>query len=201
LVPAAGRQTPDGRRGSSSGGSAGWERPKQEAAVAITLELYLEHQIIRGDFKDEPGHRPIDLLNSVGGTMIVLSDAWSASLHAEAPPVRLDTVRVKRTQILLVVAQNTAPLPPRRFRVGFVEKRPMRAMVGLGPFSVAGTIHVGSHEQSSITTLEHDVSGRFFIPVTQAEVRSQYHPRWRIEADLMFVNRAAITFSSTTPLP
>jgi hypothetical protein len=173
----------------------------REAAVAITLELYLEHQIIRGSFKDEPGQRPIDLLNSVAGGMIGLSDAWSASLHVEAPPVWLDAVRVRRSQILMVIAQNTTPLPPRRFRVGFVEKRPLRAVVGLGPFSVAGTMHVGSHEQASVMTLEHDVSGRFFIPVTEAQVRSQYHPRWLIEADLMFVNRAAISYSYAMPNP
>ena len=167
--------------------------------MAITLELYLEHQIIRGDFKDEPGHRPIDLLNSVAGGMIALSDAWSASLHVEAPPVWLDTVRVRRSQILMVIAHNTIPLPPRRFRVGFVEKRPLRAVVGLGPFAVAGTMHVGTHEQASVITLEHDVTGRFFIPVTEAEVRSQYHPRWLINADLMFVNRAAISYSYATP--
>ena len=167
--------------------------------MAITLELYLEHQIIRGEFKDDPGQRHIDLLNSASGGMIMLTDAWSASLDAEAPPVRLDSVRVKRTSILLVVAQNTAPLPPRRFRVGFVEKRPLHAVVGLGPFSVAGALHVATHEQSSLANVEYDASGRFFIPVTGAEVRSQYHPRWRIEAELMLVNRGAITYSCAVP--
>lgn len=169
--------------------------------MAITLELYLEHQVIRGSFKDEPGQRPIDLLNSVAGGMIGLTDAWSASLHVEAPPVWLDAVRIRRSQILIVIAQDTAPLPPRRFRVGFVEKRPLRAVVGLGPFAVAGTMHVGSHEQASVITLEHDVSGRFFIPVTEAQVRSQYHPRWLVEADLMFINRAAIGYSYAMPNP
>ena len=110
-------------------------------------------------------------------------------------------VRVRRAQILMVVAQNTSPLPPRRFRVGFVEKRPLRAVVGLGPFAVAGTMHVGSHEQASVTTLEHDVSGRFFIPVTEAQARSQYHSGWVIEAELMFVNRSAISYTYAVPTP
>ena len=167
--------------------------------MAMTLELYLEHQIIRGEFKDEPGQRPIDLLNSASGGMIVLTDAWSASLHAEAPPVRLHSVRVKRASILLVVAQNTAPLPPRRFRVGFVEKRPVHSVVGLGPFTVSGMLHVATHEHSSIANVEYDATGRFFIPVTGAEVRSQYHPRWRIEADLMLVNRGAIGYTCAVP--
>lgn len=183
------------------GRDVGWQGLIQEAALAITLELYMEHQIIRGSFKDDPTHRPIDLLNSVAGGMIGLTDAWSASLHVEAPPVWLDVVRVKRSQILMVIAQNTSPLPPRRFRVGFVEKQPLRAVVGLGPFSVAGTMHVGSHEQASIITLEHDVTGRFFVPVTEAQVRSQYHPRWVIEADLMFVNRSAISYTYSVPNP
>ena len=169
--------------------------------MAITLELYLEHQIIRGDFKDEPGQRPVDLLNSAAGSMIQLTDAWSISLHAEAPPARLYAVRVRRDEALLVVAHDTSPLPPRVLRVGFVEKRPMRAVIGLGPFAVEGTIHVGIREQSASTSLEHDVSGRFFIPVTQARVRSQYHPRWLIESDLVFVNRGAISYSHAIPDP
>jgi len=172
--------------------------------VAITLELYLEHQIIRGSFgrfKDDSSFRPIDLLNYVTGEIIELTDAWSASLHAEAPPVRLDTVRVKRAHILMVIAHDTAPLPPRQTRITYVEKRPFRAVLGLGPFSVAGTMHIPANEQESIATLEHDASGRFFVPITEAQVRSQYHTRWLVEAPVMFVNHAAISYTCSMPTP
>ena len=168
--------------------------------MAITLELYLEHQIIRGSFgryKDDSNFRPIDLLNYVTGEIIELTDAWSASLHVEAPPAWLDTVRVKRSQILLVVAQDTTPLPPRQLRITFVEKRPFRAVLGLGPFSVSGTLHLNPQEQESLAALEHDSSGRFFVPVTDATVRSQYHKRWQIAAQVMFVNHGAIGYTHT----
>jgi hypothetical protein len=168
--------------------------------VAITLELYLEHQIIRGSFgrfKDDSSFRPIDLLNYVTGEIIELSDAWSASLHAEAPPVWLDTVRVKRTHILMVIAQDTSPLPPRQLRITFVEKRPFRAVLGLGPFAVAGTMYLNPQEQESLAALEHDSSGRFFVPVTEAQVRSQYHKRWTVEAQVIFVNHGAIGYTHT----
>jgi hypothetical protein len=170
--------------------------------VAITLELYLEHQIIRGSFgryKDDSNFRPIDLLNYVTGEIIELTDAWSASLHMEAPPVWLDTVRVKRSHILLVIAQDTTPLLPRQLRITFVEKRPFRTVLGLGPFSVAGTMYLSPHELETVATLEHDSAGRYFVPITEAQVRSQYHKRWQVEAQVMFVNHGAIGYAHTLP--
>jgi len=168
--------------------------------VATTLELYLEHQIIRGEFRDEEGQRAIDLLNSAAsGAIIALTNAWTASLHYQAAPVRLHTVRVRRPQVFLVVPGDNAPLPPRRFRTGFSERQPLRALVGLGPFTVAGTHYIGLHEQPNVGTLEHDPTGRFFIPITDAVVRSQFNPKWTFAVPLLFANRGAIAY--TAPLP
>lgn len=168
--------------------------------MAITLELYLEHQIIRGNFQssmDDSNFRPVDLLNYVTGDVVELTDAWSASLHVEAAPVWLDVVRVKRERIFLVFAQNPKPLPPRQLRVAFVQKRPVRAVLGLGPFAVAGTMYIPSDREDTLVALEHDSTGRFFVPVTEAQVRSQYHPRWLVNADVMFFNHAAIGYIHT----
>lgn len=168
--------------------------------MATTLELYLEHQIIRGDYRDEEGQRTIDLLNSTAsGAIIVLANAWSASLHHQAPPTRLHTARVRRPSVYMIVPPSGAPLPARRFRTHFSERQPIRAIVGVGPFTVAGTHYIGVHEQVSIVTIEHDPTGRFFIPITDCVVRSQYNPKWTFEAPVVFANRNAIAF--TAPLP
>jgi hypothetical protein len=160
----------------------------------------LEHQIIRGDFRDEEGQRTVDLLNSAAsGAIIALANAWTASLHYQATPARLHTARVRRTQVFMVVPSDAAPLPPRRFRTGFSERQALRALVGLGPFTVAGTHYIGLHEQPTLVTIEHDPTGRFFIPITDAVVRSQYNPKWTFEAPLILINRGAIAF--TAPLP
>jgi hypothetical protein len=169
--------------------------------VAITLDLYLDHQIIRGDLPSEAGLRPIDLVNAAMSGVLQLTDAWSVSLHAEAPPTRLDAVRVRRSSVLVIVPQGPAPLPPRIFRTGFVEKRKMQVEVGLGPFTVNGSFYVTGHEPESLTSLEHDASGRFFIPFTQACLKSQYSPRWKVESELLFVNRVAISYSFAPPAP
>ena len=71
----------------------------------------------------------------------------------------------------------------------------MQVGSGLGPFVITGTVHVNPNEQNPISSLEHDASGRFFIPVTQACLKSQYDPRWSLPADLLFINRAAISYS------
>jgi hypothetical protein len=167
--------------------------------MVITLELYLDHQIIRGDLPTEEGHRPIDQLNNAKGGVIVLSDAWSVSLHAESQPVRMETVRVRRHGILVVIPRSKVQLPPRILRTGFVEKIPLRVEVGLGPFSVAGSFYVTGHESETLASLEHDAGGRFFVPFTQARLKSQYSPRWKVDGELMFVNRGAINYSYLLP--
>lgn len=163
--------------------------------MTITLELYLEHQIIRGDLPIDEGQRPIDLLNTAKGGVIQLSDAWSVSLHAEAPPTRMGAVRVRRHSIMVVIPRSKVPLPPRVLRTGFVEKHPLRVEIGLGPFAVAGAYYVTGHEPETLASLEHDPGGRFFVPFTQARLKSQYSPRWKVDHDLMFVNRGAISYS------
>ena len=165
--------------------------------MAITLELYLEHQIVRGNFEssmDDSKFRPIDLLNFVTGEVIELADAWSASLHVESPPAWADVLRAKREHVFLVIPQDTRPLPPPQHRVTVVEKRPIQAVVGLGPFAVSGTLYVPSDREGTISDLEHDPTARYFIPITEAEVRSQYHPRWRVKSDLVLFNHSAMSY-------
>jgi hypothetical protein len=165
--------------------------------VAITLEVYLAHQVIRGNLRDDSGQRAIDVLNAAQSQIVTLSDAMAASMHAQGPASKLAMVRIRRPQILLVVPQTVDVLPARRLRIGFVEKRPLNVSVGLGPFVVTGTIHVNPSEPTPITSLEHDPSGRFFIPITQACLTSLYDPRWSLQAELVFMNRAAISTSSS----
>jgi hypothetical protein len=165
--------------------------------VTITLELYLEHQIIRGDYQSSMGDsnfRPVDLLNYVTGDVIVLTDAWSASLHVQAPPVWVNVARVKRDQVYLVIPQNIEPLRPRELRITFVEKRPLRAVLGLGPFSITGTTYIPKDRKGDLAELEHDPTGRYFVPATQARVRSQYHPKWHVLADVLLFNHGALSY-------
>ncbi|MCC7367748.1 MAG: hypothetical protein IT306_04965 [Chloroflexi bacterium] len=161
--------------------------------MPATLEFYMVHQVIRGKLRDDSGHRTIDVLNAATSQVVTLTDALSASLHVQAPPTRIQQVRVRRTQVMLIVPQSVEPLPPRQFRVGFVEKKPMAVGVGIGPFIVTGTIHISPTEPQPLAALEHDPSGRFFIPITKATMTSQYNPNWSLSADLIFMNRAAIT--------
>jgi len=165
--------------------------------VSITLELYLEHQIIRGSYKstmDGSNFRAVDLLNYVTGDVIELTDAWSASLHVQAPPVWADVARVKRDSVYLAIPQDVGPLPPRQLRVAFVEKLPVQAVLGLGPFAITGTVYVPKDREGTLGDLEHDPTGRYFVPATNAQVRSQYHPNWRVDADVLLFNHGAMSY-------
>ena len=90
-------------------------------------------------------------------------------------------------------------MQPRQLRVAFVEKRPVRAVLGLGPFSVGGTLYVPKDRGDSLSDLEHDPTGRYFLPITGATVRPQYHPSWLVNADVLLFNHAAMSYVHKLP--
>jgi hypothetical protein len=100
--------------------------------MAATFDLYLRDQVIRGELRPETSLRPIDLLNGAKSSLLVIQNGVSHSLHAKAPAVKLGTVRVQRTHSLVIVPAELAPLSSRQVRIGYVEKRQVRAHVGLG---------------------------------------------------------------------
>ena len=44
-----------------------------------------------------------------------------------------------------------------------------------------------------------DPMGRFFVPFTQARLKSQYSPRWKVDGELVLINRGAISYSHLLP--
>lgn len=170
--------------------------------MATILELYLRDLAIRGELRNESNRRAVDLLNETSASVIALTDAWLRSVHVQAPPSKLGAVRVLRSEVLFVIPHDAAPPGPRRLRSGFVEKRPRPATVGIGPFFISGTIHVGPYDSPSIE-LTGNESGieRPFIPITRARVTSQYHPAWSLDAGVVLLNRTAVTYSVSPATP
>jgi hypothetical protein len=169
--------------------------------MGIPVSLYLRDQVIQGELSGEAGRRPVDLLNAATRGMLALAGASSRSLHlAEAPPVELGDVQVQRAQALLVIPVEAPQLGLRVMRTGYVERRPRRAHLGLGPFRLSATLHFGFREAPSIDAFVHDASGRFFIPVTDASVTLQSPPAWSLDAPLVFVNRAAVDYGALFPV-
>lgn len=163
--------------------------------MATAVGLYLPHQVISGDLAIETGQRLVDVLNGAEESLLVLANGVSRSLHTEAPPVALGTVRVQRAQVLLVIPAEARPLGLRHMRAGYVEKRPLRARVALGPLLLTATLHFGPREPASFEGFLYDAGARFFIPATEANVSSQYRSE-TLEAPLVFVNRAAVDYGS-----
>ena len=124
-------------------------------------ELYLDHQIVRGNLALESGQRPVDVLNSVKGGVIQLSDAWSVSLHADTAGPHGHRARAQERHSGGDLEKPGAAAAAAASGPGSSRKRPMRVEIGLGPFAVTGTFYVASHEQDSLVSLEHDPGGRF----------------------------------------
>jgi len=169
--------------------------------VATILELYLRDLAIRGELRNETNRRVVDLLNESAASVIGLSEAWFRSVHVQAPPNKLGTVRISRTQVLFVIPHDTAPPGPRRLRSGFVEKRPRPVAVGVGPYFVSGTFHVGPFDPPSLEVTGNETGDRSFVPITRARVTSQYHAGWSLDAGVILVNRAAISYSGSFSTP
>lgn len=164
--------------------------------MGVTVEVYLRDQVIRGELPDGQG-RPLDQLNNARENYIILGNALSGSLHVDAPPMKLGTVRVQRDQILLVVPHDAPSMVAPRLRSGWVEKRRARVIVGLGPLAVTGSLHMGQWEGTTEVTVEQiarSSDARAFLPATQATVASQYDPNWSIESGSVFLARAAIGY-------
>ena len=163
--------------------------------MGVTLELYLRDQVIRGELSAGQG-RPLDVLNTAGEGYVILDNALAGSLHVDALPIRLGTVRVHREQILLVVPHDSSSRMAPLLRAGWVEKKRVRVMVGLGPLMTSGVFHVGSWEgdQFSVEHLARGQDGRIFLPATEATVRSVYDPSWSVECPSVFIPRPAISY-------
>ena len=138
--------------------------------MATTVELYLRDQVIRGELRTDPGKRAVDVLNESPSGVIALAEASTTSVHVKASRTRLGSVRVQRAQVLLVIPYDASPLGPRQLRTAFVEKQPRQVAVGVGPFFVSGTTHVG-----------------------------RYDADWWLEVGLVLVNRGAIGYTGTPP--
>jgi hypothetical protein len=119
--------------------------------VGTTVDLYLRDQVIRGDLhlrdqvirgqpQTEESLRPVDLLNGVKDSLLVIRNGVSRSLHADLPPVALGIVRVHRGQTLMVVPIDHRLPGSARLRVGYIEKQSLRAQIGLGPLLVIASL-------------------------------------------------------------
>jgi hypothetical protein len=171
--------------------------------VATTVDLYLRDQTIRGELhlldqvsRGEPraqaSLRLVDLLNGAKDSLLVVRNGVARSLHVDLPPVTLGAVRVQRTQTLLVVPADPTLPGSARLRVGYIEKHPHRAQMGLGPLHVTATLHFGPREPATFEAFAYDASGRFFIPATDAIITSQYRADWSVETPLVYLNRVAV---------
>jgi len=100
---------------------------------------------------------------------------------------------MRRSSVLLIVPAEDRPLSIRQLRVGYIEKRPLRAQLGVGPLLLTATLHFGPREPASFEGFVYNVGARFFIPVTEATMTSQYGS-WVLKAPLVLVNRAAVHY-------
>jgi hypothetical protein len=159
------------------------------------VDFYLRDQVIRGDLTASQG-RPLDLLNNRLDTFVILDSALLMSLHVGAEPVKLGPTRLHKDQLLLVVPHDQTNSTASPNRSGWVEKKSVRAVAGIGPLIVTGNFHIGQWEAVSLEKLGRETDGRIFLPVTQAKITSLYHPAWAVEAGAAFVSRSALGYIS-----
>ncbi len=158
------------------------------------IELYCRDQIIRGELPTDQG-RPLDLLNSTLQRVLLLQNASVLSLYHDGEPMAVGAARVQKEQILLAIPYD-APKTPGKFRGGWVDKKPVRVVVGVGPLTVTGTLHFGKWDESTLEMLGRDDDGRSFLPATEASITLLYRADWSIVRPTVLLSRAAIEYWS-----
>jgi len=164
--------------------------------MPVRVELYLRNRVIRGELATD-GVRTLDRFNR-HDPAITLQDAQVASFHVAVRPRALGTVRVDKSQVLLVVPDDTDE--QMTLRGAWVPKKRVQAEAGVGPLDVRGTFHLGSSPKSSLEQLLFGDEERIYIPVTNALVTCEYHQGWSAALPTVFLMRRVVEFI-TSPQP
>lgn len=164
----------------------------------VIVDAYLRNQTIRGEL---PGHqgRPLDVPNNTLESFVILSNACSSSLHDPSLTTALGTVRLQKEHVLLVMPYDP-PSSVRGLQAGWVSKQPVSVMIGVGPFTVSGSIHIAATGDSpSLEKILRNPSGRIFWPMNDATVASPHSADWSLEAAAIFVLYSQIAYVRLLP--
>jgi hypothetical protein len=163
----------------------------------LTVDLYLADRIVRG-ILSSPYTRVLDMFNNLG-SVVMVREAGSMSLHQTTQPLRLGTTRIEKERILLVAPRaepDRAEKPE-----AWVPKKRSHAIAGVGPLVVLGDFYLDGDVDTSSISLLVGTDARPFIPVTSATVSTEYHPDWHVELPIVFLRRRAVDFVALPTAP
>jgi hypothetical protein len=157
--------------------------PFDPSAVSrVRLDVYTGAYRVSGAILTRFG-RVADILNQVTSTHLVLEHATVSEYADPTATLGAQQVHVALNEVLLCVAATTGEARPGMR----IEKRPVKAQIGIPPFRVTGTVHVPQGSRPADGLL--NASDRF-LAMTDATIASAGHPELDRTADAVAIQRA-----------
>lgn len=152
------------------------------AARSVAVDIYTAAYRISGQTLTR-FTRVADIVNQVASTHLVIEQATVSEYADPTGTLGAHQVLVTVDEILFVLAAETdgAARPEMR-----IQKRPVRAQVGLPPFRLTGSVHVPQGSRPADGLL--NVSERF-LPMTEVTIASGTHPELGRTAPAVAIQR------------
>ena len=112
----------------------------------------------------------LDQLNAGGEQDLVIDNSTLISLHPGGHHRPAGRVRVRRSEVLLAVPSDTSSRLEAQLSGRWIEKRDARVMIGLGLFSVTGTLQISAVEPCPLDEIAATGARLPFRAITDAEV-------------------------------
>jgi hypothetical protein len=141
-----------------------------------------------------PQGRLLDHLNDPGASTVDLQHVSVAPRARTGSPVLLAEVSLPKASVMLVVPKDAPLRVPPAMRRGWKEKRPVRAVLGVGPFLVHAQVHLDVWEFASRQRIEQEFQSTSFIPLTDVYVDGPGLSEAGLGASVAFVAAAAVGF-------
>jgi hypothetical protein len=157
-------------------------------AQVAKVQFVIDSHRVTGDLRyGGPPRRLVDLLNALDGGYATIFDGFLDSpLRPDDEMKHFDVAQVRRDAIIYAIPLSGAPAPGSHDES--VRKVPARTCLALPAYDITGyCFHVPDADPASVSML----SGRNFVPVTEAAIRPAFQAE-TVREDIVVVNLARV---------
>ncbi|MEO7332894.1 MAG: hypothetical protein ABIZ71_03015 [Gemmatimonadales bacterium] len=152
------------------------------AAQSLAVDVYTAAYRVSGQTLTR-FTRVADIVNQIASTHLVIDQATVSEYADPTATLSAQQVLVTVEEILFVIASDTDTAARPEMRI---QKRAVRAVIGLPPFRLTGSVHVpqGSRPADGLINV-----GERFLPMTDVTVNCAAHPELGRTADAVAIQR------------
>jgi hypothetical protein len=152
------------------------------ATRSVAVDIYTSAYRISGQTVTRFG-RVADIVNQIASTHLVIDEATVSEYADATATISAQQVLVTVDEILFLLAAETDAAARPEMRI---QKRAVRAQLGLPPFRLTGSVHVpqGSRPADGLLNV-----GERFLPMTEVTIGSDVYPELARTAPAVAIQR------------